>query len=70
MSIEYSEHAKIQMARRSISESEVLHCLYERSICYPDKKGNFIIRSDIDGRGIKVVVAKENQNFIITVADY
>ena len=68
--MEYSEHAKIQMKNRSITESEVNECLDQRSVCYPDKKGNQIIRSDVNGRGIKVVVAKDDPNFIITVADY
>lgn len=68
--MEYSQHARFQMGRRSITESEVMSCLEERSVRYTDKKGNLIIRAIVNGRGIKVVLAKENPNFIITVADY
>ncbi len=58
------------MKDRSITESEVQECLNVRSICYTDKKGNPIIRANVQGRGIKVVVAKDDPNFVITVADY
>lgn len=71
LTMQYSKHAKFQMGERSITESEVNECLAEHSVCYTDKKGNQIIRSDnIRGRGIKVVIAKDDPNFIITVADY
>lgn len=42
----------------------------ERSFYYTDKKGNHIIRATVKGRGIKVVLDKNDPNFIITVADY
>ena len=58
------------MKERSITESEVEECLNSRQVCYTDRKGNKIIRANIGGRGIKVVVAKEDNNFVITVADY
>jgi hypothetical protein len=70
LKIKYSKHARFQMQERSISESEVEACLDERSICYADKKGNSIIKTAVKGRGIKVVVAQDNPNFVITVADY
>jgi hypothetical protein len=70
MSIEYSFHAKQQMKSRSISEEEVESCLNIWDIQCTDKKGNSIYKARIGGRGIKVVVAKDNPEFIITAADY
>jgi hypothetical protein len=70
LSLEYSVHARYQQKERSITDLEVKECLANWSTCYTDKKGNFIYKALVNGRGIKVVVAKENKEFIITVADY
>jgi hypothetical protein len=70
LSIEYSIHARFQQKERSITDSEVEECLAGWDTCYTDKKGNFIYKAAVKGRGIKVVVAKENKEFVITVADY
>jgi hypothetical protein len=70
LSIEYLPHARLRMKERSISESEVKECLDNWSTCYTDKKGNPIYKAAVKGRGIKVVVTKENPTLIITVADY
>ena len=70
MSIEYSKHARYQQKERSITDLEVQQCLANWNTCYTDKKGNFIYKTIVNGRGIKVVVAKESKEFIITVADY
>lgn len=70
MSIEYLPHARLRMKERSVSEAEVEECLSNWTTCYTDKKGNSIFKAIVNGRGIKVVVTKENQNLVITVADY
>ena len=67
----YSKHAKYQMRERSITEAEVKACLEKHDTHYTDKKGNPIYRAELaNGRGIKVIVAENNPQFIITVADY
>jgi len=69
--IEYSNHAKYQMVERSIAESEVMECLTGWDTQHTDKKGNPVYRKKLrSNRGIKVVVAKDDSRFIITVADY
>lgn len=68
---EYSKHAKYQMRERLITEEEVEACLERHDTRYTDKKGNLIFKAELaSGRGIKVIVAKDNPQFIITVADY
>jgi hypothetical protein len=71
LDIEYSEHAKRRMKERSITEAEVIECLENWDTRHTDKKGNPIYRVRLEsGRGIKVVVSKEDAGFILTAADY
>jgi hypothetical protein len=59
------------MKERSISELEVMECLGGWTNQYTDRKGNPIYKMSVgSGRGIKVVVSKEDHDFVITVADY
>jgi hypothetical protein len=56
---------------RVISDAEIEECINNCETLYYDKKGNPIYRAHLDsGRGIKVVISKENSKVIITVADY
>jgi len=67
----YSNHAKYQMRERIITEVEIKECLADHDTLFADKKGNPVYRARLaNGRGIKVVVAKDDPTFIITVADY
>ena len=67
----YSKHAKWQMRDRLITKAEVEACLESHDTEFADKKGNPIFRVKLaSGRGIKVVVAKDDPTFVITVADY
>ncbi len=67
----YTDHAIEQKERRNISDAEVIECINNIETTFYDKKGNPIYRAHISsGRGIKVVVKKENRKVIITVADY
>ena len=67
----YSKHAKNQKRERSIVDKEIEACLNNYDTRHTDKKGNPVYRVRlVGGRGIKVVVAKEDAEFIITVADY
>ena len=65
----YTDHARDQMTDRGISEEEVEACWNDHHTTYPDKKGNPNYIADVRGRRIKVVVNKQNDRVIITVAD-
>jgi hypothetical protein len=67
--LRYKDHARKRMRERGISEEEVEICWRHHSLEYSDKKGNPIFIEYIKGRRIKVVVAKENYEIVITVAD-
>jgi len=69
MKLNYSTHARKRMRQRRISETEVESCLQNQEILYPDKKGNPKYEVRIGERYIKVVVAKDNPNYVITVED-
>lgn len=66
----YSEHAKKRKFERSISDLEVKECIENCETMYTDKCGNPVYRAKVNGRGIKVVIALAEPDFIITVADY
>ncbi len=58
------------MAQRAISEREVEAVLADPDVRYTDKKGNPILKAEVNGRQIKVVVvAGSDPPRIITVAD-
>jgi len=69
MRLIYTEHARDQMVDRHISEAEVEACWSDHHTEYPDKKGNLNYIGDVQGRRIKVVVDKNDNRIIITVAD-
>jgi len=67
----YSKHARWQKRERSITDEEVIMCVSEYETRHTDKKGNPVYRARLaTGRGIKVVVDKDDSTFVITVADY
>lgn len=65
----YTTHAREQMRNRGISEMEVESCWNNHHTTYSDRKGNPNYIADVEGRHIKVVVKKQNNRVIITVAD-
>jgi hypothetical protein len=68
--LQYTHHAKIRMAQRSISTDEIEYCLSNFYASYHDKGGNTIyVAYTQSKRRIKVVVSKDNSNIIITVGD-
>ena len=67
----YSKHAKWQKRERLINDTEVEECIDDYDIRCTDKKGNPVYKARISsGRGIKVVIAQDDNRYIITVADY
>jgi len=69
MKLQYSGHARRMMRLRSISEAEVEACLEDHDILYTDKRGNPKYNKHIGERYIKVVVFKDDSNFVITAED-
>lgn len=67
--LQYSRHAVQQMIERKISKEEVEAICCDHHTCYADKQGNPIYVGDVNSRRIKVVVAKDNPDFVITAAD-
>jgi hypothetical protein len=68
--LQYTNHARKRMQQRSITKAEIEYCLKHYDVSHTDKKGNPVYRSTTpNGRRIKVVVAKDNTNKIITVGD-
>lgn len=58
------------MAQRSISEREVEQAIKQAHTSYTDRAGNPILIAHVDGRRIKVVVARgSDPPHVITVAD-
>ncbi|MBN1189858.1 MAG: hypothetical protein JXA46_08905 [Dehalococcoidales bacterium] len=58
------------MKERSITEGEVMECLENWETRYTDKKGNYIYKAIVNGRGIKVVKGSNPGDPVITAADY
>ena len=67
--LKYKKHARKQMRRRKITEAEVEACWNDHYAEYFDKKGNPIYVARVEGRRIKVVVQKEDNNVVITTGD-
>jgi hypothetical protein len=66
----YRTFELLRSDNNSLKAQKVKECLAAWNTCYTDKKGNYIYKALVNGRGIKVVVAKEDREFVITVADY
>ncbi|MCK4368900.1 MAG: DUF4258 domain-containing protein [Dehalococcoidales bacterium] len=68
--LQYTNHARKRMRERSITKAEIEYCLNNYDVSHTDKKGNPVYRSTTpNDRRIKVVVAKDNPDKIITVGD-
>lgn len=65
----YSRHARVRMAERSISEDEVLQVTRDPQVTFTDQKGNPCYVRQIGGRRLKVVVALDDDQFVITAID-
>lgn len=64
-----SVHAAQRMAERSISLGDIAHVLANHHVSWADKKGNPCFIREINGRRIKVVMAADDPDFVITVID-
>ena len=65
----YTDHARDQMADRSITEAEVEFVLNEPEITRPGDEDCLVLTAHPNGRFIKIVVPKKQPRVIITAAD-
>ena len=64
-----SVHASRRMSERGVTLDEICHVVENHDVSWPDKKGNPCFVREINGRRIKVVVAADDPEFVITVVD-
>lgn len=57
------------MRERGVSRADVISVLTDHEVTFPDPKGNPCYVKEINGRRIKVVVAADDPEFVITVVD-
>jgi hypothetical protein len=65
----FSTHASQRMRERNVSEDEIVRVISGPQVTFRDKKGNPCLVREIEGRRIKVVLAKDDVEFVITVVD-
>lgn len=65
----YSGHARERMSERNVTEAEVAETVNDHEVSWADPKGNPCYVRLISGRRIKVVLAADDPNFVITVVD-
>jgi Domain of unknown function (DUF4258) len=64
-----SKHAEQRMLERGVSLDDICHIVEKHDVSWCDKKGNPCFVREINGRRIKVVVAADDAEFVITVVD-
>lgn len=69
MAVRYTAHAREQMQARSVTEDEVEAVLPDPDIRYAGRNGNPVLIRWVGGRRIKVVVAQDDPELVITVGD-
>jgi hypothetical protein len=65
----FSAHARERMRERNVTEDEVSAVLNEHDVRFADRKGNPCYVRQLGDRRVKVVVAQDDTNFVITVID-
>jgi uncharacterized protein DUF4258 len=64
-----SQHARQRMAERGITPADIASVLAGPEVTFTDTKGNPCFVREVAGRRIKVVVAADDAEFVITVVD-
>lgn len=62
MRITYAQHARDRMRERAIKEQDVRQCLTEPEVHYQGGKGSNIYRARVEGRMLKVMVARDRDS--------
>lgn len=65
----FSRHAQSRMAERRLSVAQVASVVDAPDVTFTDSKGNPCYTREINGRRIKVVVAADDTEFVITAID-
>jgi len=66
----YTTHSRERMEERHVSDAEVRAVIADPDTTWTDGAGNPVLRKEVLGRKIKVVIAKGgNHAVVITVAD-
>jgi len=64
-----TRHAAARMTERNISLAEAASVIENPEVTFMDPKGNPCYIREIKGRRIKVVVASDDEDLVITVID-
>ena len=64
-----SGHARQRAVERDITRDQIAAVLDAPDVSFNDRRGNPCYIREIDGRRIKVVVAADDTEFVITVID-
>lgn len=67
--VRFSKHSLDRLAERGITAAEVQTVLESHEVSFADPKGNACYVRTIGERRIKVVVAADDPEFVITVID-
>jgi hypothetical protein len=67
--LRFSGHAKRRMVERNVSEEEVQAVYEEPDVTYPDATGNRCYVRQMGERSLRIVLAKDDPDFVITVID-
>lgn len=65
--LRYSRHAEQRMRERRISKDIVEAVVDSPDVTYPDGGGNRCLVRDVDGRTVRVVLAGDDPDFVVTV---
>lgn len=65
----FSTHARERLSERNVTEDEVASVVDGYDVSFADPKGNPCYVRQVGERRIKVVVALDDPNFVITVID-
>ena len=61
-----SIHAEQRRVERGIALGEIRHTVANHDVSSPDRKGNRCFVCEINGRRIKVVIAADDPDFVIS----
>jgi hypothetical protein len=67
--LRYSVHAKKRLAERHLTTDEIEAVVADPGITYNDPKGNPCYVAEVNGKSIRVVIAQDDPDFVITVID-
>lgn len=67
--LRYSNHARKRLTERKVTEEEAEAVVADPAVTYSDVKGNSCYMGEINGKSLRVVIAADDPEFVITVID-